>query len=140
MSKLSTEKIKALMTQWLKNSDFMEGYDEEHILANLAEFSKLKSSWENPSKWRRIRKSKLGDDYKNYFKVDDRSGNVSFFKDAFGEADDQLAEEYFNEPDLAEKCILREFLPEDPLDDAFRLEVVTTPEDDIVIGWVIIVD
>ncbi len=65
----------------------------------------------------------------------------SFPHDVCCEHKQELVNIYFNDLKLAEKCIYRLFVPSNELlADSFRLEVITTPEDDEVVGWWVTVD
>jgi len=106
--------------------------------------------WCDGSRWKRQEKRQLKEEYESYFCESDYPENWQrgqpvpqkpyFPEDMLGESNAALVEKYFNDPKQAAKCIFRCFVPDNQLADNYRLEVVTTPEDDAVIGWLVIVD
>jgi hypothetical protein len=63
-----------------------------------------------------------------------------FQEDMIGDSNKELVEKFFNNPELAKQCHHHIFEPDNFLGDAHRLEVITTPEDDVVVGWTVFVD
>lgn len=96
--------------------------------------------WCNGSKWRRASKEKLKDNWDSYFSSLGSEPKPYFNIDTCGEGNNKLVNYYFNNPKEAEKCILRTFLPNNQLEDNYRLEVITTPDDSEVVGWTVIQD
>lgn len=90
--------------------------------------------WVDSSQWECEKNEVLGDDCENYFYQNE------FDIDVAGECDDALVKKYSDDAELAKKCIVRTFIPNNELGDNFRLEMVTTPEDDAIIGWSLITD
>ena len=76
----------------------------------------------------------MGDNCENYFYENE------FNIDVAGECDDILVQKYCDDLELAKKCIVRTFIPNNELGYNFRLEIVSTPEDDFIIGWTLITD
>jgi hypothetical protein len=109
------------------------GASEEQVV------DKLWEQWLDGKQWVREEKTKL-DDWEDYISPGRTAGSFEFMDDFAQGYDQDLVEKYGSRPDLAEKCWLRTFTPKGYLGNNFRLEVVTTPEDDEVIGWVVIVD
>ena len=104
--------------------------------------------WCDGSQWKRAEKRKLKDEWEDYLSTTTYPNGYDnppvripcFFYDMLGGCDKELVKKYFNDPKLAEKCVFRMFVPGNQLADNYRLEVITTPEDDAVIGWTVIVD
>ncbi len=101
-----------------------------------------------PSGWRRENKTKLGDSWEDYFRDSTKQYSQHHMPgrviDSFEVCD--LGEGF---PDVIKhikfddfpKCIRRVFVPKHEfLQDTFRLEVITTPDDTQVIGWTIVQD
>lgn len=90
--------------------------------------------WTDGSRWKRDKKCNLkDDDYGTFY-------NGEFQIDMIGECNDLLAKKYSANPELLKKCIFRTFVPNNELANNYCLIVVTTPEDDEVIGWTVTVD
>lgn len=107
--------------------------------------------WCDGSRWKRQEKRQLKDSWEDYLGSGEsiwtgfgrdakRTLTAGFPVDMIGNENKELVEKYFADPKAAEKCIFRCFSPDNQLADNYRLEVVTTPEDDAVIGWTVIVD
>lgn len=143
-------------------------YDEKtrkELLKNTAEWFKYKLDctpeellehiyglWCDGNQWKRDSKRKMSEDWETYFSDYDYS-QVKDFKpgdrvpkkpycpvDMMGDYDVELVTKYFNDPESAKRCIHRIFVPNNALDDNYRLEVITTPEDDAVVGWTVVED
>lgn len=192
MTKLSTEKLKVLIGEWLSKPEYRDDLrhhsemDDPNRLVDdwqqaspsspwtssqitelaytlrlwkapascqtteqLEEF--IWSLWCDASQWKREEKRKLKDDWESYLACGEsiwtgwgkdakRTKTPGFCVDMLGDENKELVAKYFNDPKQAEKCIFRCFVPCNQLADNYRLEVVTTPEDDAVIGWTVIVD
>jgi hypothetical protein len=149
MNKFSTKKLKMMISTWLSNSTFKEDLNYFFDFDNEEEFQYQKKlnydvpesiktkdqfdeySWKlitNGLNWRRDRKHKLGDEQFLFF------GN-RFAVGMAGECNDLLVEKYCTDIKQLSICILREFIPNNEFALTFRLHVVTTPEDDEIIGW-----
>ena len=110
--------------------------------------------WCNGSRWKRQEKRQLKEEWQSYFATYDWDNKPAGWKhgdelplkrcaqfdDFAGWHDPALVTKYFNDREAAAKCIFRCFSPDNQLADNYRLEVVTTPEDDAVVGWLVIVD
>jgi hypothetical protein len=96
--------------------------------------------WRDGSRWKREEKRKLKDEWDSYFVTGWETKEPCFAIDMLGWENPELVKKYFNDPKLAAKCVFRMFVPDNQLADNYRLEVVTTPEDDAVVGWTIVVD
>lgn len=103
--------------------------------------------WCDPSRWKREGKHQLREEWESYLACGEPiyegtrgERTAGFVEDMLGTSDQTLVEQYFNDPAAAERCILRCFVPDNQLADNYRLEVVTTPEDDQIIGWSVFVD
>lgn len=159
MAKLSTKAIKTLMSTWLSQSSIREDLDchtgvegstvTQEFLDRIAEWFEFKkgctqaeleahvwSMWCDVSQWKRREKRRLGGDWEWYFCVKE-DNTYEFGIDFAGSADQQLVTKHVVD---AERCILRLFYPDNALANNYRLEVVTTPDDDAVVGWTIVVD
>lgn len=160
MSKLTTKELKKMISGWLDNPSyrkFLEDYTElrgRHYLSPEDEIEYIRKMfgapknintvklleeyiwnlWKDGNKYSREEKHKLGCEFETYFCDDE------FFIDLIGGYDNDLVKQISSNKSIAEKCILRVFVPNNQLGDNFRLEVVTTPEDDKVVGWTVIVD
>lgn len=191
--KLSTDALKKLMSTWLKGLDKEdlrhytgcdedETPDQEAIDEAAGEFNFRKGAswqelldhiydlWCDGSKWKRITKNKLGDEWETWlcktdyedpayekardawikggrkhdeFPEPPKKPVLEFTVDVIGGGDEDLLAKFsgpLNEA-LARKCIYREFNhSNDNIANNYRLEVITTPEDDAVIGWCVTVD
>lgn len=93
--------------------------------------------WRHGKNWARNEKHKAGPNgWLEYFSEVDE-----FPIDVCGDHDANLLRKGFEDKKWGERCVYREFLPRnDHLADNYRLEVITTPEDDAVVGWWITVD
>lgn len=121
------------------------------------------SLWCDPGGWKRIEKRKLKDNWDSYFHEtcgavmgDDyvhRHGQdeclgracteprrAELESDLAGGHDQAHVDACWNSPARAAACWLRVFVPDSDLRENYRLEVVTTPDDDAVVGWTVITD
>lgn len=111
--------------------------------------------WCDGTQWKRQEKRQLKDEWDYKLTTTEYTGEwkpglpgnqqehriVPYFDvDMLGDFDEGLVAKYANDPKQAAKCIFRCFIPGNQLADNYRLEVLTTPEDDAVIGWTVIVD
>ena len=101
--------------------------------------------WKDGSNWKRQEKRHLKDEAEDTFSTREYRGNdcnlvPDFPCDMLGEHDVDLVKRFFHDPASAQKCIYRLFVPNNQLADNYRLEVITTPEDDAVVGWWVTVD
>jgi hypothetical protein len=119
--------------------------------------------WCDPSQWKRQEKRRLKDEWKSYFHEtcgavtgedlvschDDEPCQVydcerpkvaAFNVDQQGSYDQALTTRCWTNHAYAQRCWLRVFVPDNDLADNYRLEVITTPEDDAVVGWTVITD
>lgn len=160
--KLTTKKLKEMMSKWLSNFDMKsitsireitgtfddEELNQKHIDCAAKQFGlgtgftkefvedHIWKTWSAVDSWSRVKKYLLREDAFDYFYA-----NGCFAIDLYGDANKQLVTKFFNSPELAQKCICRVFVPKnDSLRDNYRLEVITTPEDDEVVGWSLFVD
>lgn len=166
MKKLTTEKLKELITEWLSVADTekkLAGYYTQDLeydeLNDLATELRLKQNstvaeidshfykiFSDGSRWKREEKNKLDDGWKDYmmncsYKNGQRFEHPYWNTDFAGSANMGLVEKFFNNPKEAERCIFRLFIPKnDCLSNNFRLEVITTPDDAEVVGWTVVVD
>lgn len=161
--KLSTDKIRALLSSWLTTPDMETKVKEWCCLIDemdAAELSQVKTNlklkqsasvddvrealwklWSNPKAWKRESKGKIGEDWKSFLYQPDKWHNAyEFAYDFAGDGDLNLVQKYCNNPSDAEKLIRRMFIPNNDFGDNFRLEVLTTPDDTEVVGWCITVD
>ena len=102
--------------------------------------------WLDPDQWSRQEKRKLGDDWEDYLTSTsygprgEYTVKPEFNCDFAGESDQALVDSLVGDPVRAMDCVFRMFVPKSMLGDSYRLEVVTTPEDDAVVGWLVVVD
>lgn len=111
--------------------------------------------WCDGSQWKREEKRKLKDEAEDIFTQTEYIGEwkpgfpgnqqeqrivASFPEDMLGECNQVLVDKYFNDLKLAEKCVYRMFVPSNQLANNYRLEVITTHNDDEVVGWWVTVD
>lgn len=101
--------------------------------------------WCDGSRWKRLEKRRLNDDFDSYIFVDKygvggKTNEPSFNVDMCGDFDKDAVQRLLNNDAEAKKCILRVFQPDNQLADNYRLEVVTNPQDDAVVGWTVFVD
>lgn len=167
MAKLSTGVLKQQITGWLSRPELKEGLRDHYVQDDDAQADidqaaaalglpmgsnadavreAIWSLWcDGARQWKRTTKRRLGDDAGDYFYVvgvGQSAQPVSLFiEDLCGQQDAQLVKAVNAVPGGSARCWLRVFLPvNEQLADNFRLEVVTTPEDDAVVGWTVIVD
>lgn len=165
--KLSTSKLKEKISEWLNDAEVRPLLrHHSHPSECGQDLSRLLGYWDNPkgittpeqleqhvwdawcdgAQWKRGEKRRLGEDadyfferstYDDEFKPlpEDQHYN-SFIEDFLGDADQSLVDKHF----MDGRCWYRTFYPDNDLADNYRLEVVTTPDDDAVIGWTVIVD
>jgi hypothetical protein len=166
MSKLSTKELKTMISLWLSDPKCKEDIKYYSDMTDLDELGPDWQSgetvtqiecarrlwgapkhvntpelldefiwklWIDGSRWKRNKKCKIQEDEYGIFY------NGEFLIDMIGECNDFLLKKYVTNQQL-EKCIFREFVPDNELGNNYRLNVVTTPEDDEVIGWTVIVD
>lgn len=146
MAKLSTGKLKEMISVWFGENDNLKGYikrffldlDEEElaeVLPNWAKDLKCKADYDSVSQaiwnqfsngeyWSRDTKNKCEEDHYDDSKFD---------PDVDGWRSDK-----FSAKDIG-KCTLRIFVPKN-LGDNFRLEVITDALDSEVLMWELIVD
>lgn len=119
--------------------------------------------WCDPMQWKRIQKHRLKGEWGSYFHQtcgavmgDDyvyRHGEDECMRhactepkvtrlsvDQQGSYDQARADACWADARHAQACWLRVFVPDNDLADNYRLEVITTPEDDAVVGWTIVTD
>ena len=126
--------------------------------------------WCDGSMWKRSEKNLLKDEWENWlcktdysdpecekireawiasgrnhatFPEPPKKAVTEFNIDVIGGQDDALLAKYSGPANeaLARKCVYRCFLhANDNISNNYRLEVITTPEDDAVIGWCVTVD
>jgi hypothetical protein len=154
MSKLSTSRLKDMISAWVSTPEIQRDlyiHDETH-----EEQERLWKLWCDGSQWKRREKRKLdSEEFKDQFtSIEYHEGfnpslpgykqphrYVPYFDvDMAGHVDMELVKKYLDDPAQGSKCIVRGFEPADDFADNYRLEVFTTPEDDAVIAWTIIVD
>jgi hypothetical protein len=161
--KLNTKKIKKLITQWLSDEKIVKDiilrmyhtYEEDDGELLDAEYwgcqkncskqeleDRIAFLWSDGNNWRRNEKCKLKYDWETFLSgVEYKLGHIKkiphFNIDIYGWSNDELVIKLFNDPKTAAKCIKRSFEPCEQFADNFRLEVITTPEDDEVVGWTV---
>lgn len=102
-------------------------------------------TWADGKQWKREKKERLKDDECGLIREGrdsayEPNGTFEFNIDYVGGSDPALVNVAAINPDFKTKCWWRTFYPNNLFADNFRLEVVTTPDDDAVVGWTIIVD
>ncbi len=166
--KLSTKKLKVMIAEWLSKPEIRKELQHHSEIENPDEIRKswdgnkdvtrleyeldlwkapksiktcaqfeefIWNMWCDGEQWKRFEKRKLKEDWESYFYDDG-----CFAIDMLGEEKKDLIKQFIADPQLAEKCILRVFVPDNELANNYRLEVVTTPDDFEVVGWTVIVD
>jgi hypothetical protein len=152
------EMIEDHKLEWQGNTQVIVQATQQD-LDNDAEFMGLKSGltieqirdgvkalWHNPNNWKRHEKHKLGGEFGNFFRksynraTGKYDGPVAFDIDKSGEYNQELVSKFGNDDSLSKECIHRVFIPDDGLGETFRIEVITTPDDNEVIGWTLISD
>lgn len=165
-SKLSTAKIKSMMTTWLSEEKVIDEVLKTYVWEGREAYSvsklavpfdldpetasaeqlreAVKKAWSNGSNWIRDAKNMVKKDWVDYINgpsVYRPNEKISFIYDFAGNWNQELVEKVYNDPEMAESCVYRLFIPRHRfLASNFRLEILTTPEDDEVIGWVVICD
>lgn len=150
--KLSTAILKQRISEWLSDPTLHDnvvdsvdtGASLRKILGDwgnphgVSTMDQLKdhvwSLWKDGNQWKRGEKRRLGESWEDYF---GHSGDDEFMLDFCGSSDKQLVDEFKGD---ASRCWLRVFYPDNELADNYRLELVTTPADDKIVGWTVIVD
>lgn len=161
MSKFSTNQLKTMMITWLSNPKFREDlkyysdynpdeaeFHEKCIIFEASEDIETKDQlaehiwklWTDYKQWKCIAKYKLKENYHYYLNNHDGDSVSNFPIDAGGECDNILVKKFSENIEQAKNCILRVFVPDNALEDDYRLEIITTPEDDVIIGWSLITD
>lgn len=168
MEKLSTEKLKKLISEWLSTPELKASLRQYHVedgadqrqIDRYSEYVKgplglsadavrerIWKLWCDGKEWKRVEKHKLGEDWENCFYAGDSLGGTpsggaepEFMEDFCGGQNKKLVAKFYADKKVLEKCIYRQFVPGNMLGDAFRLEVVTTPDDTEVIGWCVTAD
>lgn len=157
---LGTAEIKQLIGGWLSDEAFKDALigtylrDESNQtdVDRVAGYFKLPPGktggelkeyifnlWKNPDEWKRAEKRRIKDEWDQYIESDPRTG-FEFVTDFAGWQDKDLVAKCGNDGSYAETCWYRLFEPKNTLGSSFRLEIVTTPDDEAVVGWVIFVD
>lgn len=163
MPKITTQDIKNKIPQWLGTDHlrdelknyYIEDDDTDEDVAERAESLEVKlknpaskeefrqavfNLFRNGNQWSREEKRKITEDFDNYFYQNSKSEFV-FAEDFAGESNKQLVADISKSEDRMKKCWMRLFTPKNSLlGDNFRLEVVSTPEDDAIVGWLVVVD
>lgn len=164
MTKLSTAQIKALIPTYVSSVRRIDVtntyvYDLDPV-ADSKQFNAECEAWNLKGKnltlrdledhiwklwcdgkdWRREEKRTLKDDWDSFFFVSAQTGQPEFSYDLAGDFRPDLVKQMLVSPSRAEKCVFRMFVHRGRFGDNFRLEVITTPEDDEVVGWGITVD
>lgn len=161
MSKLSTKDIKNLIPTWLGTDELKEILREYYVqddsgpqsVARYGEWFGVKppntheqvrdaiwAQWISGAEWKREEKHRVGESWEDFIFADHETKEPEFSEDFTGGSDKELVKKYYNDPAQAEKCWYRLFVPKGNLGDNFRLEVITTPEDDKIVGWIVTVD
>ena len=158
--KITTQKLREMMTEWLSNPEMRtipsirveealhddEDVTQEHIDSAAEDFGLAKGltrqfveehiwkMWSRSENWVRAEKHILKENAPDYFY--NSSGATEFIRDLYGASNKELVAKFSKNMKAAEKCVCRVFFPKSEcLADKYRLEVVTTPEDDAVVGW-----
>lgn len=167
MSKFSTHQLKTMISTWLSDPKYKDNVkscsymtDTDALVTawesgeTITQMEQMRRLWKAPknvntpelldefiwklwidgSRWKRDKKCNLQEDEHGMF------NDGQFQIDMIGECNDLLVKKYSAEPNQLKKCILRVFVPDNELADNHCLHIVTTPEDDEVIGWTVIVD
>lgn len=180
MSKLSTDKLKTMISEWLSKPEYRSKIIDDDFDPNewvdrdktITMMEQKREDWEAPpsintpqllgeyiwklwcdgSQWKRVEKQMLKKGWVDYLACDTTwegfRDNIKYTYVAgfpidvigIGDSNEDLVKKLFDDPKQAKKCILRMFQPNNQLADNYRLEVVTTPNDDEVVGWTVIVD
>ena len=161
MEKLTSKKVLELVKPKLCAEEVVEHviatYNDEDSPMSIGDIEELTEAWTDMREWKRVEKRRLKDD------VDD----FIFIGDDWDEEDDEayealglyapppklnFAEDFVGHHNLnllykvcaakqEKECWLRVFVPShECLGNNFRLEVVTTPDDTAIVGWLVIVD
>lgn len=160
MAKLTTGDLKLMINGWLSTANVKADLREHHMRDGEAqgEVDREAAWWKLPpgtsiavvreaiwqawcdgSQWKRASKRRLGDEADTYF-YDHSVGDMTFMEDFCGNQDVVLIRGLSADRSRIPQCWLRVFVPNNELADNFRLEVVTTPEDDAVVGWSVVAD
>ncbi len=165
MAKISTQDIKKLIPSWLGTETVRNELREYHIQDDETEDDELQSLVEennikvkkpytkdnvrqaifdlfcSEKEYSRTEKRKITDDWDTYFYPNESKTSMTFASDFAGGSEQSLVNDLAKEESRMQKCWLRVFSPKNELlGDNFRLEVVTTPEDDKIVGWLVVVD
>jgi hypothetical protein len=156
---LGTSEIKQLIGGWLSDSNFksvllgtyLRGEKQKDVDQTAGYFGLQPGAaidqlsqhifdlWKNPEEWKRAEKRRIKSDWVDY--IESSSGtSFEFVMDFAGWQDQKLVNDCGNNPNYAETCWYRLFEPKSALGSSFRLEIITTPDDEAVVGWVIFVD
>lgn len=133
---------------WHTGDDEMSSPEDiERLSANARRYFKCKPTctlkelhehiyelFVTPKEWNRYEKRRLRDDWEGYF-TEKGEFAPDFLDLCYG--DPELTKEIYNDPKRGERCWLRIFVPKSELVEWYELCVVTTPEDDRIVGWVV---
>lgn len=132
ITKLLTGELKEEMESWA-----LCGWNYEQSSAK--EQAKYKKDFFDGTKWKRMGKCLVGSNVSPWtfegatddmYDLTDMLGDSSFI-------DKSLIPDNIN---AIKKCVYRIFLAPEPFEDAWRFEIVTTPDDSQVIRWSFTVD
>ena len=157
--KLSTPILKQKIAEWLSDpalkpdivGRFLDSKADQKEIDHVSAWFKFKpgatyqrvadkifSIFTTASQWKRVEKRRLGEG-SDYIYTD--KDGATFADDGTGAGSDQtLVTKYAADPVEFKRCWLRVFVPSNELADTFRLELVTTPDDDDVVGWLVVAD
>jgi len=157
-ARLSTTRLKELISAWLDRPEVRAALRDVHVhdresqerVDRAASWFGLPSGsstdqvreriwrlFKDGAQWKRIGKRRLKESFDDYFAP--VAGRHEFVDDFCGGSDAGLIERLAATGSFGE-CWHRCFVPNNDLGDNFRLEVVTTPDDTAVVGWVVILD
>ena len=139
MAKLSTEALRKMIEQWLSTPQIrthLRSWLEDGKEPEAGSSDRLWVLWCDGKQWKRREKRTLKDEAEDVFGYKE----PFFDTDFAGFANADMIARFFNDRKAGERCVFRRFEPDNDFADNFRLEVVTTPDDDEVVCWRIIVD
>lgn len=156
MEKLTSKKVLELVKPKLCAKEVIEDviatYNDEDNPMSIGDIEELTEAWTDMREWKREEKWRLKVEAETYIRVENQYDRTTgkyyvpqdadpVFRDDFaGDCNQDLVNQVYK-TGQSPQCWLRVFVPKhECLGNNFRLEVVSTPDDTAIVGWLVIVD